>query len=303
MQLKIRDLVQEWLLDCTIRGFSPRTVKSYRNNMDRLINWAEEEHEIVNLEQLTAPIIKMFIMTLQQEQGIKGTYANSLIKTYRAFFVYVVDEYDVPNPMLKVRWCKEITPIITAFSDTEVKNLLNYYSHRDFLSVRNKTILTLFFGAGLRCAELCSLTADNIHDNFIQLIGKGKKERIVPIDAVMQKQLLKYKQAKDSFFADKTLHCDNLFISRTGRKLTNSGVEHMLMLTGEYVHVRSEIRCSPHTCRHWFAQAQIKNGCDIYTLSKLLGHSNIKITQTYLQSMMDEDIITNGLISAPLLHL
>ena len=302
MSFKLTNALSEWLLDCTIRGFSPRTVKSYRNNMERLINWAAENHDITDVDELTAPAIKSFLFAMQ-EAGVKGTYINSLIKTYRAFFVYMECEYDIHNPMNKIRWSKEITPIITTFSDEEVKNLIAYYNKRDFLSIRNKTIITLLFGSGLRCAELCSLTSDNIHDTFIRLVGKGKKERIIPIDAVMAKQLIKYQNAKLKYFSDKKLHSDNLFVSRTGRQLTNSGIENMLSLTGTAVGVRDDIRCSPHTCRHWFAQAQIKNGCDIYTLSKLLGHSNIKITQTYLQSMMDDDIITNGLRSAPLLHL
>lgn len=295
------ELLKEWLLDCKIRCFSNRTVKSYRNNMERFFRWCSEQG-IETIEGVNVSIIKQFILNLQTS-GCKGTYINSLIKTLRAFFVYVSDEYEIFNPMIKIRWCREQQPIITAFSDDEVKAMLSLYNNKDFVSVRNKSILTVLFGTGLRCSELCNLMSCNIHDNFIQLVGKGGKERIVPIDAVLEKQLIKYKQKKEQYFKDKKIHSDTLFLSRTGRKLTNSAVEHMLSLAGEAAEIRECIRCSPHTCRHWYAQAQLKNGCDIYTLSKLLGHSNIKITQTYLNSMSDDDVIINGLKTSPLLFL
>jgi len=74
-------------------------------------------------------------------------------------------------------------------------------------------------------------------------------------------------------------------------------------LAGEGVKVRKEIRCSPHTCRHYFAQAQLRNGLDVYSLSRLLGHENINITKRYLQGLKDEEVLELGVKSSPLMNL
>lgn len=74
-------------------------------------------------------------------------------------------------------------------------------------------------------------------------------------------------------------------------------------MAGEGVKVRKEIRCSPHTCRHYFAQAQLRNGLDVYSLSRLLGHENINITKRYLQGLKDEEVLELGVKSSPLMNL
>lgn len=80
-------------------------------------------------------------------------------------------------------------------------------------------------------------------------------------------------------------------------------MERVVLECAEACKVRKTIRCSPHTCRHYFAQAQLKNGCDLYTLSRLLGHSNINITKIYLQSMDDERVLDMGVKTSPLMNL
>lgn len=84
---------------------------------------------------------------------------------------------------------------------------------------------------------------------------------------------------------------ENLLLSRTGRPLTKEALEHIFRQAEEKATVRSEIRCSPHTARHYYAQANLRNGLDVYSLSRLLGHENINITKRYLQSLQDSSIV------------
>ena len=102
-----------------------------------------------------------------------------------------------------------------------------------------------------------------------------------------KKALVKYQAAKDNYFALKSTD-HFFFLSNHGRQLNNSAVEHIVKRHGEGV---EGIRVSPHTCRHFFAQQQVKLGTDLYTISRLLGHENIGITQTYLNSLRDEEVI------------
>lgn len=92
-------------------------------------------------------------------------------------------------------------------------------------------------------------------------------------------------------------------MSFRNKPLTIEAIERVLRIAGEKAKVRSEIRCSPHTCRHYFAQAQLKNGLDIYSLSRLLGHEKIDITKRYLQSINDKDIVELSTTTSPLMNL
>ena len=96
---------------------------------------------------------------------------------------------------------------------------------------------------------------------------------------------------RETYFNDKLLVDDYYFLSRTGRQLTVEANERIIANVGELAGVRVDIRCSPHTLRHYFAQSQLKNGLDVYSLSRLLGHTNISITKRYLQSLEDDDLI------------
>ncbi len=297
--MQLDNIIKEFLINCTIKNYSPRTIKSYRNNLERFFSFVTE----TELEAITSVIIKQKIMCFQQ-RGLKPSYINSIIKTLRAFYTYVLDqEYISVNPMKKVPWCRERLTIIKAFTDDEVKRMLSVYTEKEFMEIRNKTIMALLFDTGIRCRELCTIENNSVRDTYITILGKGNKERIAAISPPLHKLLHKYQRMRDKHFSDKNIKVNSFFLSRTGRPLTNAAVERIVRNAGEMAGIDDTIRCSPHTCRHYFAQAQIRNGCDIYTLSKLLGHTNIKITQVYLNSMQDDDIINKALTTSPLLNL
>ena len=95
----------------------------------------------------------------------------------------------------------------------------------------------------------------------------------------------------------------NLFLSKTGKPLTDEAVARMLEHAAEEVGVSSSVRVSPHTCRHTFVQMQLKNGLDLYSVSRLMGHVNIMITQRYLLGIKDKDIVDRGTQTSPLMNL
>lgn len=99
------------------------------------------------------------------------------------------------------------------------------------------------------------------------------------------------------------LHYDNYFLSYRNKLLTTEAVERIVRLCGEKANVNKNIRCSPHTCRHYFAQAQLRNGLDVYSLSRLLGHENVIITKRYLQGLKDKEVLELGMKSSPLMNL
>ncbi len=188
------------------------------------------------------------------------------------------------DPMANISWAREEKLAIKTFSEDEVRAMLKAYPEKTYMDIRNQTIIALLFDTGIRNSELCNLTQQDVNEQNFRIYGKGRKERFVAKSPYMEKLLLKYKRYRDYYFAYKTVP-DNLFLSRTGRPLTTVAVERIVRIAGQRAGVRESIRCSPHTCRHYFSQAQLKNGNDVYSLSRLLGHNNIRTTNHYLQGM------------------
>lgn len=156
---------------------------------------------------------------------------------------------------------------------------------------------------GARNNETCTLLTKDIKDRVILLKGKGNKERQVAISPLLKKYMIRYERIKEYYFKNKILKYDNYFLSNTGKPLTIETVERVVRKAGEIANVREEIRCSPHTIRHWYAQEQLRNGLDVYSLSRLLGHESITITKRYLQSIQDEDIIDLSVKTSPLMNI
>ena len=106
-----------------------------------------------------------------------------------------------------------------------------------------------------------------------------------------------------SYLKDNPLHYDNYFLSYRCKPLTIEAVERIIRIAGKRARVRESIRCSPHTCRHYYAQTQLRNGLDIYSLSRILGHESVNITKRYLQSIRDEQIVELSVDTSPLMNL
>ena len=299
-----KDALEEFIYDCEIRNLSKRTIKHYNQNVGKLLVFLEREYHIKNLEKISPPLLKAYIAHLRSLE-LKETYINSLLKGANSFFNYCVQEsYMEINPMNRVKYLKQPITLINTFSDSEVKRMVAYFKGTRFLEMRNQLIIFMLFDTGIRNNELCELKCENVRETYILIQGKGNKERTVPISPVLNKALIKYKRIRNIYIKDKiTYQTEYLFLSQKGKMLTKETVERIVKICGEGCNVRPEIRCSPHTCRHYFAQAQLRNGCDLYSLSRLLGHTNPNITKIYLQSMQSDDFLEMTVGTSPLMNL
>lgn len=297
----ITDVISEYIFDCEIRKFSPKTIKGYRNNLNYLAKYLDG-YDITKIEDIKTIHLKSFFKHIS-DGGRKESYMNGLLKTFRVFFKYALsEEYISVNPCLKVPWAKETMPLIVTFTDAEVKRMIYAFKETDYMEMRNKAIICMLIDTGIRNYELCCLPMEALRENVINIMGKGKKERQVAQSPFLSKVMLKYMRMRCRYFEHKNIP-DNLFLSRTGNMLTVEAVERIVKTACERANVRQTIRCSPHTCRHYFAQCQIRNGMDVYSLSRIMGHSNINITQRYLNSMQDNDIVEKSVKTSPLMNL
>jgi len=209
------DALKEFLFECEVKKYTWKTIKGYRNGLEFLINYLKNEQKISSIEEINTQHLKAFFM-YQSKRKRKETYLNGLLKTYRAFFKYLVnEEYLSVNPVLKVSWMKEPKTVIKTFSDDEVRKMLEAFSESDYMGMRNKAIIAMLFDTGIRNYELCTLPQSNLKDNYIVIFGKGKKERQVGKSPYLSKILLKYERIKKYYFEYKNINVNNYFLSRT----------------------------------------------------------------------------------------
>lgn len=200
---------------------------------------------------------------------------------------------------------KETKTIFVSFNDDEVKAILSSCNGRTYSNIRDKLILMMLFDLGIRVSELTNLKNTSIKDNHILIHGKGDKERALYISPILKKQVIKFNTIKKERFAHKASYelDDFFFINQSGKQLSRSRINKILNEHAENSNIRSEIRVSPHTCRHYFAHAQLRNGIDVYSLSRLMGHYDTSITSEYLRGLDDESVLVKGIQSSPLSNI
>ena len=297
------DCLAEFKVECNLRRLSPRTTKGYYNNTFLFLTYLEKHLEVTELEEIRTPHIKKYLQYLIEKQ-LSPSYINGILKSLRAFFKFAQsEEYITANPATRVSWQREGKVLIETFTDEEVQSLLNAFDFSTYLSARNKLILAIAFDTGARNTEICDILEEDVRDNVILIHGKGNKERHVPVTPYLKKLLVKYQRIKSVYFANQNLRYGNLLLSRTGRPLTKEALEHVFTQAAQHAEVREELRCSPHTARHYYAQAHLRNGLDVYSVSRLLGHENINITKRYLQSLQDSSIVEMAVKTSPLRNL
>lgn len=299
----MEDAIREYGFDCKIRKLSPKTIDNYQKQLKYLQRFLMSEFQVQNVEDVNRTHIKHFL-ALMDDRGRKPRYINDLLKVFKTFFTYLEKEGHIEGkPTASIKNMKMPKVKILTFNSKEVRALLEYYKGKDFLSVRNRTMLALFFDTGMRLNEVILMESNQIHEDYILVHGKGAKERFVPASPYLTKALMQYQLVRNSFFEGYKLSERYLFVSRTGKKLTAEAITKFLKKAALEVGVNKQIRVSPHTCRHTFAHMQLKNGLDLYSLSRVMGHENVAVTQRYLDGLEDEEVVEAAIRTGVLSHL
>lgn len=297
----LNDVREEFAFHCQCRNLSPRTIKNYGKQIDYLIRFLQEKG-IKHVQDVEPKDIKSFLLEMKRTKHTPN-YINDLLKAYKVFFRYAYNEgYTETLLTEKIQNVKAPKVIIRTFSEQELKKLSNYYQGYDYLNIRNKVIMLLLIDTGIRLSELIGLTEEQLKYDYIIIRGKGAKERVVPKSPLLGKWLIKFLAVRKSYFAYHIIP-DNIFLSRNGKPLTSTMIDHIVKEAGRACGVSEDIRVSAHTFRHTYAQYQLKNGLDIYSLSRLLGHESISITQTYLNGLRDKEVLKQAQNTSPLMNL
>lgn len=279
----------EFYRHCLARNLSRETIGMYERVLNRLEKTMVKEGlgergKDINIEEVTPTMIRLhFSILLEQMQPVTLRIHYRLLHSFFTFLKS--EEITSRNIMDRVEKPKVPKKEMEAFSKEEIDTLLSVFDKNTFVGYRNYVLTCLLFGTGLRRSEAVKVRIDDIRFdiNIIKVMGKGSKFRNVPIGDSLRRVLIKYINIRHDEIKKRKLNdSPYLFInSRNGNKL---GIE---TLTGLYNTVGREegirgVRVSPHTFRHTFAKFFLLNGGDVFTLQKILGHSDITTTKKYI---------------------
>lgn len=275
------------------RGYSENTVEAYTHDIDYLLNYLRNENlkaedvKLDNLENFAAVIYEFGIASSSQARILCGV---------RSFFKYLVISgilKDDPSELLEAPTVGEHLPEV--LSTEEIDRMEAAIDLSKWEGQRNKAIIELLFSCGLRVSELVSLKFNDIfeRDKFLRIIGKGDKERLVPISdsALHEIKLWLYDR---NLMKIKPGEQDYVFLNRRGAHLTRTMILIMIKRTAEEAGITKTV--SPHTLRHSFATELLKGGADLRAIQEMLGHENIKTTQIYTHidiTTLREEILTH----------
>lgn len=291
--MTIKDTIEEYMLECKARKFTIKTLRGMKWSFNDFLRGCERE-KITELSEITPAFMRRYSLW-HIEQGHRGTYINGLLKAVKGLMEFCNNEEIYTfNTKRCIKWVKEEQPIITAFQPSDVRKIMDEFRGKnDFINSRNYCIFAFFFETGMRCGELINLLPEHIEEDAVLIVdAKGHKNRVVPITTEMRYAMRRYNRFNEEYFENKRRD-DNYFVSFRGRELTVPALE-ALMRQKFPKDLTPGVRVSPHTCRHTYAQQLLRNGVDVYTISRLLGHSNIKITETYLRGLSDDSVLETG---------
>lgn len=215
------------------------------------------------------------------------------ISAIKSFFNYLIFEgYINESPISNIEAPKQEKKLPVVLTEDEIKNLINSIDLNHNFGQRNKTIIEILYGTGIRVSELVNLKLSNIFfkENIIKVIGKGNKERFVPLGEIASCEMKIYINDRNRLKID-SKSTDILFLNRYGRRLTRSMIFKIISDASKRIGLDKKI--SPHTLRHSFATHLIKNGADLRTIQLILGHESITTTEiyTHLDTLHLEEVL------------
>lgn len=262
------------------RGLSKNTISAYETDLSHYIEFLEKYHHIKKPDQINERMLEGYLKSIRNK-GLSAKTQARRLTSIKAFHAFLLLEREVDeNISLNVKSPKIERNLPSVLSIDEVIKLLEAIDTTKPLGLRNMALLELIYGSGLRVSELLSLKVSDLHINqkYLTVIGKGNKERIVPISDMAVIALRNYLvKAREELVKEKTPY---LFLNLNGDVLSRVGFFKVLKKLAQDAGLNPDL-ISPHTLRHSFATHLLENGMDLRTLQSLLGHEDISTTQIY----------------------
>ncbi|WP_417446802.1 site-specific tyrosine recombinase XerD [Kangiella sp.] len=260
------------------QGLSDATLSSYRSDLKLFNQWLHKQGK--DLVSSSAYDIQQYLAERYTQQYSSRSTARFL-SSARKFYRYLLQLNQIKvDPTQQIDSPKIQPPVPKSLSEDEVDNLLSQPNLDTALGLRDKAMLELLYSSGLRITELISVEMNQIgfQQGVMRVIGKGNKERLVPIGEEALQAIAQYIRHGRAELAHEKV-CDWLFLSTRGQRMTRQTFWHRIKVYAKTAGIRKHL--SPHTLRHAFATHLLNHGADLRTLQMLLGHSDLSTTQIY----------------------
>lgn len=265
------------------KRYSQHTVTAYSNDLSQFFLFVEAHYQITNLNEVNNAIIRTWLASLKDEDATAKTI-NRKISSLKSFFKYLQRQSIITkNPTTLIVAPKIPKRLANFVREDDMQTLLNHVEFADdFDGKTKKLVITLFYQTGIRLSELIQAKETDINESYqqIKVIGKGNKERLVPINTALLTALKEYIALKPNHAAP------NIFVNAKGKPLNPRTVygfvkENLAMVT-------TIQKKSPHVLRHSFATHLMNNGAEINAVKELLGHSSLAATQVYTHNTIEK---------------
>lgn len=279
----VTEATNGFLASCKARNLSPQTYDYYRHRLTAFAKFLEANGGDKAAAEVTTADVRAFL-TQQLEENSPTTASHSYT-ALSAFYKHLEREgYVNQNVMARVEKPKRRKTLIQTLSAAQVEALLRTCVGRGFYAVRDRAALLALLDTGLRASELCGLELDDLslEEQTMLVLGKGDKERVVPFGASVKSALVSYlnKRGDDA---------GAVFVNHFGEPLTRYGLRGMVIRRGQEGGITG-VRLSPHTLRHTMAVSYLRAGGDVFSLQKLLGHSDLSMTRKYAE-LSEQDVL------------
>ena len=269
------------------KRYSRHTIISYETDLQAFSLFLETQYEETAIKEIKPAFIRTWLASLK-ELGNTSKTINRKISALKTFFKYQIRNGFLENSPMQVISSPKNAKRLPQFVDKkDIDTLFNYVEFSDdWQGATERLILQIFYNAGIRQAELIGLMQSqvDIHNSTIKVLGKGNKERIIPISTRLRTDIVKYIEFKKLQFPQNEI--SSLLLNKKGKKLTPRYVYDVVK---KYLSMVTTIeKKSPHILRHSFATHLTNNGADINAIKELMGHSSLAATQIYTHNSIEK---------------
>lgn len=274
------------------RGLSANTAEAYRRDVEKLTAWLAAEH--TPLREVTYPALEQFTAALF-ELGIAETTRKRIVSGIKSFFHFLrISDFIAEDPSLLLETPRPGLHLPEVLTLSEIDALIAAIDPDSAEVDRNRAIMETLYGCGLRVSELTNLEIGRINfaEGFITVLGKGSKERIVPMSPVAADRIQEYLHGSRTEVKIKPGEEGILFLNRRGHRLTRQMIFTIVRRLAEAAGVTKTI--SPHTMRHSFATHLLEGGANLLSIQQMLGHESVATTEIYIHldtSHLREEIL------------
>lgn len=278
---EFNQFLQEYLAYLKLeRNLSEQSVSSYSSDINKFLTYIEEQN-VTDLNSVKTKLITEYFEVMR-DLGISSSSTSRYLSAVKGFFKYLSSqEYIEKDPVeiLSTRITERKLPSVLSF--LEIEKLLQSPNVKEKLGLRDKAMLELFYSSGLRVTELINLKISDLYfsDGVIRVLGKGSKQRLIPIGSSAVKWIREYMKTLRPLLEKKMKSENIIFLNNRGTKLSRMGV---WKIVDKYVKAaKIEKEFHPHTFRHSFATHLLEGGADLRAVQEMLGHADISTTQIY----------------------